>query len=135
MLFKDLPFMKKIFFISLLLIPFFEFSSCCKGGSGGDATLDCSVFHHSKPIPGATVYVKYNATEFPGTDVSVYSANAKASGTSNTLKIEGLHCGDYFLYGVGFDSALGLPVTGGVHVQIKYSDRKKEQSENVPVTE
>jgi hypothetical protein len=127
--------MKKLVFLVLFLFSAFEFSSCCKGGSGGAATLDCSVFHHARPIPGATVYIKYNATEFPGTDVSAYSTHVKAADNSNTLKIDGLHCGDYYLYGVGFDSALGLPVTGGVHVQIKYSDRKKEQSENVPVTE
>jgi hypothetical protein len=127
--------MKKYSLLLLFVYTAFEFSSCCKGGSGGSATLDCSVFHHSKPIPGATVYIKYNATEFPGADVSAYSDHVKASSSSNTLKFDGLHCGDYYLYGVGYDSALGTPVTGGIHVQIKYSDRKKEESTNVPVTE
>ncbi len=127
--------MRKLILLTFFAFSVFEFSACCKGGSGGSATLDCYVLHHAKPIPGATVYIKYNVTEFPGTDVSAYNDHVKAGDNTNGLKFEGLHCGDYFLYGVGFDSALGLPVTGGVHVQIKYSDRKKEQSTNVPITE
>jgi hypothetical protein len=127
--------MKNYILLALFAFSVFEFSACCKGGSGGAATLDCSVLHHAKPIPAATVYIKYNATEFPGTDVSAYSAHVTASASSNTVKFDGLHCGDYYLYGVGFDSSIGQPVTGGVHIQIKYSDRKKEQSETVPVTE
>jgi hypothetical protein len=124
-------------YLTLICLSFIMLTlgACCKGGSGGKATLNLAVFHHSKPIPGATVYIKYNVTEFPGTDVSLYNDHKTAAGNSNTLTFTGLHCGDYYLYGVGFDSSLTLPVTGGVHYQIKYSDRNHTESTNVPVTE
>jgi len=127
--------MKKflLLFVAFLLVV--DFSSCCKGGTGGNASLACSVFHHAKPINGATVYIKYNATEFPGTDPSAYSASLTSPNNSNQLTFKNLHCGDYFLYGVGFDSSLMLPVTGGIHFQIPYSDRDKIETTNVPITE
>ena len=125
---------KQLLYYFFLIIPFL-LNSCCKGGSGGKATLNCSVFHHIKPIPGATVYIKYNATEFPGADPSSYSDHQTASGASNSVTFTGLNCGDYFLYGVGFDSSLMVPVTGGIHFQIKYSDRKHTESTNIPITE
>jgi hypothetical protein len=127
--------MKKIIAFLFLASVTLAFNSCCKGGSGGNATLNCAIFHHSKPIPGATLYIKYNATEFPGTDASSYSDHKMAANNSNAISFTGLHCGDYYLYGVGFDSTLGLPVTGGIHFQIKYSDRSHTESTNVPVTE
>ncbi|HEV7231146.1 MAG TPA: hypothetical protein VGO45_07455 [Bacteroidia bacterium] len=127
--------MKKTGLILLFAFTLVVIQSCCKGGSGGSAELVCTVFHHSKPIPGATVYIKYNAKDFPGADPSAYSTQLKATGNSNTVTFTGLHCGDYYLYGTGFDSALGLPVTGGLHFQIKYSDRKKQESTTVAVTE
>jgi hypothetical protein len=127
--------MNKYLLAFLLLPAILILNSCCKGGSGGKATLNCSVFHHTKPIVGATVYIKYNATEFPGTDPSSYSDHQTASGASNTITFTGLNCGDYFLYGVGYDSSLMVPVTGGIHFQIKYSDRKHTETTNVPVTE
>ncbi|MFI5148403.1 MAG: hypothetical protein ACHQRM_01640 [Bacteroidia bacterium] len=127
--------MKKIISIFALLLTGLAFNSCCKGGSGGHATLACSVFHHAKPIPGSTVYIKYNATDFPGAGTSNYDAHLTASSTSNIVTFDHLSCGDYYLYGVGFDSSLMLPVTGGLHFQIKYSDRYKAEYTDVPVTE
>jgi hypothetical protein len=127
--------MKKGLLLLLLFPVLFASSSCCKGGADGSATLVCSVFHHTKPIPGATVYIKYNATEFPGLDVSAYSAHQTSASNSNMVTFSNLHCGDYYLYGVGYDSSLMVPVTGGIHFKINYSDRKKTESTNVPVTE
>jgi hypothetical protein len=39
------------------------------------------------------------------------------------------------LYAVGYDSAISLPVKGGVGVTIKNSEKKKEFDIDVPVTE
>jgi hypothetical protein len=127
--------MQKITLLALLAVSVLAINSCCKGGSGGSAELTCTVFHHSKAIPGATVHIKYNAKDFPGADASSYSTQLKAVGNSNSVTFTGLHCGDYYLYGTGFDSSLGLPVSGGLHFQIKYSDRKKQESTTVVVTE
>ncbi|HXC05422.1 MAG TPA: hypothetical protein VNZ86_11760 [Bacteroidia bacterium] len=110
-------------------------SSCCKGGTGGHASLTCNVFHHAKPIPGATVYIKYNASDFPGASTSSYDAHLTAGNTSNQVIFDNLNCGDYYLYGIGYDSSLMLPVTGGLHFQIKYSERKSAETTTVPITE
>jgi hypothetical protein len=127
--------MKKIFSILLFLSFVLNLGSCCKGGTGGKASLNCTVFHHAKPIPAATVYIKYNASDFPGADPSAYDSHITSSNTSNQVIFDNLHCGDYYLYGVGYDSALMLPVTGGIHYQIKYSDRTHAEFTAVPVTE
>jgi hypothetical protein len=128
-------FMKKLLFTLVFAFLAIQFNSCCKGGSGGDATLVCTIYHHAKLIPGATVYIKYNAKEFPGESPGSYDNHVTATPTGTTVTFTGLHCGDYYLYGVGYDSAISLPVTGGLHFSISYSDRKKQVSTNVAVTE
>jgi hypothetical protein len=127
--------MQKYIMLLLSITAGIALNSCCKGGSGGNATLICSVTHHSKGIPGSTVYIKYNAKDFPGTSPSSYDAHYTAAPNSNTVTIPGLNCGDYFLYGAGFDSSIMQPVSGGLHYQIKYSERKKQESVTVAVTE
>jgi hypothetical protein len=122
-------------FIGLLFAMVSVFYSCCKGGSGGDAKIVCTVLHHVKPIPGATVYIKYNATELPGLSPSNYDASITASANSNMVTFSGLKCGNYYLYGVGYDTSLKLPVTGGIGITIKHSDREHTESTTVPVTE
>ena len=120
--------------LQVLVLSSFLFA-CCKGGSGGDASITAYPFHHSKPIPGATVYVKYDATEPPGTSPSSYDATFKATATGLSIMCTGLKCGNYFLYGVGYDSSIMQTVSGGIAVKIAYSDRKHNTNTNVPVTE
>lgn len=121
-----------------IMIPFvvatFAFS-CCKGGAGGDATITASTHHHSRSIPGAIVYVKYNATELPGTSPSNYDTKFIAGPTDFSVKCTGLKCGNYYLYATAYDSSIMQPVTGGVAVKISYSERKKNADIWVPVTE
>lgn len=109
-------------------------ASCKKEGTGGDATVATIVQHHSKKIPFATVYVKYGAKEFPGADVSKYDANQKTDKEGHT-HFEVLQKGDYYFYGVGYDSAISAVVVGGVPLTIKRKERKSEIELNVPVTE
>ena len=106
-------------------------TSCLKPGTGGHSSVNGNVMHHTKLIPNAIVYIKYGATEFPGTDVSVYDDHI-TSDTNAHYEFKGLRRGDYFLYGVGFDNAIMLPVTGGVGITLKYD---KGSESNVPVTE
>lgn len=127
--------MRKYILLLLSITASIGLDSCCKGGSGGSAELICSVTHHSKGITGSTIYIKYNAKDFPGTSPSSYDAHYTAAANSNTVTITGLHCGDYYLYGAGFDSSIMLPVTGGLHYQIKYSERNKQESTVIAVTE
>jgi len=128
--------MKKIF-LAAGIIAFVVLSiySCCKAGMDGKAEIVGSVYHHAKPIPGATIYIKFGVSEFPGPVTSNYDDSVTGPVNSNVVTIKNLHCGTYYLYGVGYDSAIYLPVTGGIKVQIKHSERDQQLKTNVPVTE
>lgn len=124
-----------VLFIALLIIAF-AFTSCSKPGLGGEATIAAFPKHHDTPIPNTTIYIKYDAKEFPGTDVSVYDdaqvAEPHAGGDPHA-HFEGLKKGDYYLYGVGFDSSINQIVTGGIPVEI--TEKAGEIEIVVPVTE
>jgi hypothetical protein len=128
--------MKNIKSALYLLLFVIIISACTKAGTGGNNTLYAYPFHHAKPIPNATIYIKYGAKTFPGTDVSAYDDNKVAmvyAGENPHAIFTGLNKGYYFLYGVGFDSALGLPVTGGIPMQI--TKKSGETDIDVPITE
>ena len=107
-------------------------SSCKKEGTGGKATITGYVKHHSAPIPNATVYIKYGAKESPGTDPSNYDANVTAD-TSAKYVFKDLAKGDYYLFSIGYDSAISNTVYGGTGATIK---KKTEAVQvDVPVVE
>lgn len=127
---------KSIILISAILLTGLLFSSCSKEGLGGEATIAAFPKHHDKPIPNTTIYIKYGAKDFPGTDVSVYD-DAKiaeaVTGEDPHAHFENLKKGDYYFYGVGFDSSINQIVTGGIPVEIK--EKAGETDIIVPVTE
>ncbi len=108
--------------------------SCKKNGTGGEATIAAITKHHDRVIPFSTIYIKYGAKEFPGTDVSKYDA-AQVTDKEGHTHFENLLRGDYYLYGVGYDSSAKAPVKGGTPITIKKSEKKKEIDLTVPVTE
>ena len=118
-------------FVLCLIIILTTCSGCRKEGTGGKSSVSGSVFHHSQPIANAIVYIKYGAKEFPGADVSVYDDHTTVDANAK-YEFSNLRKGDYFLYGVGYDNAIFLPVTGGIPVKLKYN---KSESTDVPVTE
>ncbi len=101
----------------LLLISLFIYASCTKPGLGGEAEIHIDVKHHSVLVPYTNVYIKYDAKEFPGDDLSKYDAsittNNMAHGHFGNLKK-----GNYYIYGVGFDSTINQTVTGGMKVKV-----------------
>src|ERR1041385_4271652 len=118
----------------------FLFASCCKEGTGGEATLAVFPKHHSKPILNRaayldTIYVKFNAKELPGTKPSDFDKYFVGEAGEDHVHCEGLKCGDYYLYGAGFDTTISQRVTGGMHVKIKHKERKDEQDIDLAVTE
>jgi len=123
--------MKKIFLLSSLVV-FAFFFSCKKNQLGGKSTIKGKVVHHSKAIAYASVFIKFNAKEFPGSDTNIYDSKVRADADGNySIKC---YKGDYYLYGFGYDYALLFPyhVKGGTHVRI----RNNEVSETtVAVTE
>ncbi len=109
--------MKKYFIYSLLLSLFFV--SCKKNELGGNAEIKGQVKHHAKIIPNAAIYIKFNAKEFPGTDVSVYDKAINADANGNySIKC---YKGEYYLYAVGIDEDVPPPslVKGGVPISIR----------------
>lgn len=119
-----------IYFSFLVVISLFAVS-CKKEGTGGKSSISGVVEHHGAAIPNSVVYIKYGATDFPGTAVSAYDAQVTADASGN-YKFDGLRKGDYYLYGIGYDNSIVAPVTGGVGVKIRYNEDK---SIDVPVTE
>ncbi len=123
--------MQKFLFIVATLIIFF--SGCSKNaGTGGNNNIIATVKHHGLVIPNATVYIKYNATEFPGENTSVYD-DYKTAGKDGKVKFEGLKRGDYYFHGIGFDTSINQTVIGGVPVQLL--QKAGEKLIDIPVTE
>ena len=108
----------------------------CPAGPGGNLELSFFVTHHDTLIPGAEIYVKFNATEFPGTDPANYD-RVLLTGTAGHERghahLPFMTCGRYFIYSVGYDSLISDSVFGGIPVNIT----KTEGTEtiNVHVTE
>jgi hypothetical protein len=127
--------MKKLLWGILLFLPLIILS-CKKNGTGGEHELSVSVKHHEQLIPGATVYIKYGAKEFPGSDVSKYNDSRVCGITGHArghVHFDKLLKGDYYLYAVGYDSTISMPVKGGVPVQLK--KKHSHTDVTVPVVE
>lgn len=108
-------------------------ASCKKNELGGKSMIRGKVAHHSKAIGNATVYIKFDAQEFPGSDPSKYDAQVKADVTGN-YEIPEIYKGEYYLYAVGEDLAIPPPyqVVGGVPVKIRHNETL---TADIPVTE
>ncbi len=117
-----------LFLISLLT------TDCKKGDTGGDATVTAFVMHHSKAINFPTVYVKFDAKDLPSDPTTNY--DLKLVGVDeNHVHIKNLRYGNYYLYAVGFDSSIMLPVNGGIPLTINWKNRRNAVDVTVPVTE
>lgn len=122
--------MKNIILISILSLAII---SCKKNELGGKSSIKGKVVHHSKAIPNAIVYIKFDSKESAGTDVSKYDTKVTADANGN-YEIPSLYKGDYYLYAVGEDFATPPPyiVNGGVPVNLR---TKESIGIDVPVTE
>lgn len=118
-----------------LIICALSFIGCKKNQLGGKSNIKGKVMHHETPIPNARVYIKFNATEFPGEDVSVYNTFVDADHNGNFL-IPNIYHGKYYFYAVGVDPAIGTTnniVKGGVALKVKML--KEITGFEVPVVE
>ncbi len=93
--------------------------SCKKNQTGGKASLKGIVKHHNKAIPNAYVYIKFNATEFPGKDYQLYDTYVEADSNGN-YSIS-FFKGSYYIYAVGRDMDIPPPyeVSGGLSVTLR----------------
>jgi hypothetical protein len=125
--------MKRIITICLFLAMMVSLVGCKKNQLGGKSKVKGIVAHHGKPIADATVYIKFNATEFPGEDVSLYDASVKAN-QSGYYEVTNFYKGNYFLYAAGTDPAIAAPsvVKGGIAVSLR---SREEKDIDIPVSE
>jgi hypothetical protein len=132
--------MKKIFSIVIIAAGICVSHSCTKEGLGGDTTLVVFLQHHTKTIINRTtyldtVYLKFNSKDLPGTKPSDFDTFFVGEAGEDHVHCKGLKTGDYYLYGAGYDTTIPARVVGGMHVKIKYKDRKNEVDVNLAVTE
>jgi len=125
--------MKKIILCTVLLLGSLLLVTCKKNQLGGKASVKGRVLHHSLPIPDAYVYIKYNATEFPGDDYSKYDTYVKADSEGN-YEINNFYKGDYYLFAMGYDYTIAAPylVKGGLAVSVR---NKEHLTKDIAVTE
>ena len=79
-----------------MIISFLLFISCKKNELGGKSTITGKVTHHSKSIANATIFIKFNAENFPGADTTLYDDKVRCDADG----IFSIKCykGNYFLY-------------------------------------
>ena len=123
--------MKNLKYI-LLVVCALAFFGCKKNQLGGKSNIKGKVMHHDQAIPFARVYIKFNATEFPGADVSAYNTFIDADHNGNFL-IEKIYHGQYYFYAVGTDPTISQTVKGGIPLKVKML--KEITGFEVPVTE
>lgn len=94
----------------LLVFILLAFFACKKNqnttdGNGikGNLSLEVHVKHHSYDVAAITVYLKMNATEFPGRDSSIYNLSGQTDGYGK-ITFNNLYPGKYYVYASGFDA-------------------------------
>lgn len=124
--------------ITIALLLFVSLCSCIRKKEHVPADVAVNVKHHGELIPAAKVYVKYNASEFPGTDANLYNDSAVA-GTEGHAKghahFKDLPAGNYYFYSTGYDSTIMDDVMGGIGFSVPESETKQDLELNIPVTE
>jgi len=135
--------MKILNIISTIALIGLTFTNCTKEeeeiviqetpGIGGTSIITGHVKHHDVHIPNATVYIKYGATELPGTDSSDFDDYTVASTGDGHYEFEELKKGNYYLYSTGYDSTISEIVKGGVPTRINSEPETVEI--DIPVAE
>jgi hypothetical protein len=117
------------------------FASCRKeensGGKVIEGTINLEVHavHHALDVPAIMIYLKRNATQFPGNDSSVYTYSRKTDGYG-MCSFEKLFPGNYYVYASGYDSLWHSNVTGNIPVVLDQSTiNNNEASITVEVSE
>jgi hypothetical protein len=110
----------------------------CVAGTGGGVTIVGYLKHHTMLIPNTathldTVYLKFNTSNNPGADLSLYDTYFVGEAGEDHVHLEGLKCGKYYIYGVGYDDMISQRVVGGIPYTL--TDTSGEVDLNIPVTE
>jgi len=125
-------------FASVALLSGCEEDDKCTAGTGGNLTLVVRPQHHGTTIPNQdayrdTIMIKFNTQEFPGANPSSYDLVVVGDSGEDHVHVEGLTCGDYYIYAVGLDTAIMAQVFGGMPYSTDQTSG--ELNVNVPVKE
>ena len=110
----------------------------CTGGQDGQISIELIARHHSKLIASQpnypdTAYIKFNTSEFPGDDATLYDLVIAGAFPDTVITINGMECGNYYIFMTGFDVDIAERVKGGVPVTLNEEDLHRTL--NIPVTE
>lgn len=94
----------------LFVLTMLVFFSCKKNDNTfdgnsikGSLSVEVHVKHHSYDVAAIMVYLKKDATEFPGRDSSTYNFKGQTDGYGK-VTFENLFPGKYYVYASGFDA-------------------------------
>lgn len=128
--------MMKTVLFPILGIMLLSISACKKkpsAGTGGNANLKISAFHHTSLIDSCTIYVKFNSSEAPANNVYDLTQKVAVDSVGDSYAIfSGLKKGDYYLFAQGWDPAISDNVKGGLPYTIS---EETDISVVIPVTE
>ena len=110
----------KIYSILFLIL---IFTGCRKNETGGKAQVTGFVIYNGVRVPSTTVYIKYGATQFAGSDPTTYDSQQTTDAQGN-FTFSTLFEGNYYLYALGYyvDPSTGYQthVVGGTEVVIPH---------------
>jgi len=105
--------MKKL--ICILLPVVVLLFSCTKKEQDSTFTpnfkLHIQAMHHTWPVGGIKMYIKYDESTFPGTNPKLYDDSITADPNGFVI-FDHLYYGNYFVYAYGYDQNFGAWVTG-----------------------
>ncbi len=110
--------MSTMLLLSLLLC----ISACEKNSNPGTISLGSELclatLHHERGLTEITVYIKFNAAEFPGyDDLSVFDDSAVSDEFAEAC-FDKIPPGEHWCIGIGHDELLDEPVRGSVRYEI-----------------
>ena len=100
----------------------------CSSSSNGLRTEACfTTQHHDKIIPNITVYVKFDAVDFPGYD-DLESFNLRqTSDAQGRVCFRDFPLGDHWFVAIGYDEEIREQVIGNIDIRFDLSNLKVDQ--------
>lgn len=134
--------MKKKAFLAFLVLAVALPFACKKNESDtsgnitvqGNVTLTLSFLHHTWGMPSIPVYLKFNATQWPGKDSTKYDVVQPAN-REGVVTFTKLGPGNFVVYASGYDSIFRAHVIGYKQVIIGKENANTTVTDTVYVSE
>lgn len=125
----------RIGFFAVIIILCIVLYACCKAGTGGKATIICHVVNANTgaAVNNTIVYIYYGSSTPPAT-LDKFNDHKSTGINGSTATFTGMKCGTYYLYAVGYDSAVSLPLKGGGPFSLLHSNRNKTENATISVS-